>query len=70
MGWEVIGMLGGNVSLVTGQNVQPAYPGPGLGGSDKAFLLNVVTPIYEVVRKVSIVMPSHLLALLPSPSFL
>lgn len=55
MGWEVIGMLGGNVSHATGQNVRPEYPGPGFGGSDKAFLVNVVIPIYEVIRKVGAV---------------
>lgn len=41
------------MSLATGQNVRPEYPGLGFGGSEKAFLLNVVIPIYEVIRKVS-----------------
>lgn len=46
MAFEVYGMLAGNVSPMTGENVKPAY-----GGEDEAFLKRVVTPIYEVIHK-------------------
>lgn len=47
MAFELYGMLAGNVSPMTGENVKPAY-----GGEEEAFLKKVVTPIYEVVAKV------------------
>ncbi|KAL7202962.1 hypothetical protein ACSBR1_034419 [Camellia fascicularis] len=46
MAFELYGMLAGNVSPVTGENVKPAY-----GGEEEAFLRKVVTPIYEVIAK-------------------
>ncbi|KAK2998881.1 hypothetical protein RJ639_024246, partial [Escallonia herrerae] len=46
MAFELYGMLAGNVSLTTGENVKPAY-----GGEEEAFLGKVVTPIYEVISK-------------------
>ncbi|XP_048324045.2 callose synthase 3 [Ziziphus jujuba] len=46
MAFELYGMLAGNVSPMTGENVKPAY-----GGEEEAFLKKVVTPIYEVVAK-------------------
>ena len=48
MAFELYGMLAGNVSPMTGENVKPAY-----GGEEEAFLRKVVTPIYEVIAKVS-----------------
>ncbi|KAI3705428.1 hypothetical protein L1987_75665 [Smallanthus sonchifolius] len=44
MAFELYGMLAGNVSLMTGENVKPAY-----GGDEEAFLTKVVTPIYNVI---------------------
>ncbi|PPS05987.1 hypothetical protein GOBAR_AA14662 [Gossypium barbadense] len=46
MAFELYGMLAGNVSPLTGENIQPAY-----GGEEEAFLKKVVTPIYEVIRR-------------------
>ncbi|KAL1565196.1 Callose synthase 3 [Salvia divinorum] len=46
MAFELYGMLAGNVSPMTGENVKPAY-----GGEDEAFLKKVVTPIYDVIAK-------------------
>lgn len=46
MAFELYGMLAGNVSPVTGENVRPVY-----GGAEESFLLKVVTPIYEVIAK-------------------
>ncbi|GAV73698.1 LOW QUALITY PROTEIN: Glucan_synthase domain-containing protein/DUF605 domain-containing protein/FKS1_dom1 domain-containing protein, partial [Cephalotus follicularis] len=46
MAFELYGMLAGNVSPMTGENVKPAY-----GGEEEAFLKKVVTPIYEVIAK-------------------
>ncbi|KAL4565097.1 hypothetical protein LXL04_029181 [Taraxacum kok-saghyz] len=46
MAFEVYGMLAGNVSLMTGENVRPVY-----GGDEEAFLRKVVTPIYNVIAK-------------------
>ncbi|TYG56862.1 hypothetical protein ES288_D08G098000v1 [Gossypium darwinii] len=46
MAFELYGMLAGNVSPLTGENIQPAY-----GGEEEAFLQKVVTPIYEVIRR-------------------
>lgn len=47
MAFELYGMLAGNVSPMTGENVKPAY-----GGEEEAFLRKVVTPIYEVIAHV------------------
>jgi callose synthase len=46
MAFELYGMLAGNVSPMTGENVKPAY-----GGEEEAFLMKVVTPIYKVIEK-------------------
>ncbi|KAK1611629.1 hypothetical protein QYE76_035302 [Lolium multiflorum] len=46
MAFELYGMLSGNVSPLTGENVKPAY-----GGDDEAFLMKVVTPIYRVIEE-------------------
>lgn len=47
MAFELYGMLAGNVSPMTGENIKPAY-----GGEDEAFLRKVVTPIYIVIAEV------------------
>lgn len=47
MAFELYGMLAGNVSHMTGENVKPAY-----GGDEEAFLTKVVSPIYDVIAKV------------------
>jgi hypothetical protein len=49
MASELHGMLAGNVSMVTGDNMKPAY-----GGEDESFLKLVVSPIYEVISRVGI----------------
>ncbi|XP_047321239.1 callose synthase 3-like [Impatiens glandulifera] len=46
MAFELYGMLAGNVSPMTGENVKPAC-----GGKEEAFLNEVVTPIYNVIAK-------------------
>jgi len=46
MAYELYGMVGGNVSAVTGENTKPAY-----GGEDESFLNKVVTPIYNVISE-------------------
>ncbi|OVA03160.1 Glycosyl transferase [Macleaya cordata] len=46
MAFELYGMLAGNVSPMTGENVKPAY-----GGEEEAFLNKVVTPIYDSIAK-------------------
>uniref|UniRef100_A0A1D1XVQ2 1,3-beta-glucan synthase n=2 Tax=Anthurium amnicola TaxID=1678845 RepID=A0A1D1XVQ2_9ARAE len=46
MAFELYGMLAGNVSPMTGENIKPAY-----GGEEEAFLQKVVTPIYETIKK-------------------
>ncbi|CAA0808489.1 Putative callose synthase 8 [Striga hermonthica] len=46
MASELHGMLTGAVSLTTGEIVKPAY-----GGKSEAFLTDVVSPIYEVIRQ-------------------
>ncbi|KAM7497427.1 hypothetical protein LguiA_021841 [Lonicera macranthoides] len=46
MAFELYGMLAGNVSPMTGENVKPAY-----GGEEESFLRKVITPIYEVIAK-------------------
>jgi hypothetical protein len=50
MSYELYGVLSGSVSLITGEKVQPAY-----GGGEEPFLNNVVTPIYNVIYKVPII---------------
>lgn len=47
MAFELYGMLAGNVSPMTGENIKPAY-----GGDEEAFLRKVVTPIYDVIKRV------------------
>jgi hypothetical protein len=49
MASELHGMLAGNVSMVTGDNMKPAY-----GGEEEIFLRKVVTPIYNVIAQVPI----------------
>ncbi|KAJ8467932.1 hypothetical protein OPV22_030484 [Ensete ventricosum] len=46
MAFELYGMLAGNVSPMTGENIRPAY-----GGDEEAFLKKIVTPIYEIIAK-------------------
>ncbi|XP_043691872.1 callose synthase 3-like isoform X2 [Telopea speciosissima] len=46
MAFELYGMLAGNVSPMTGENVKPAY-----GGEEEAFLAKVVSPIYQTIAK-------------------
>eukprot|EP01018_Ginkgo_biloba_P029298 Gb_06219 [translate_table: standard] len=46
MAYELYGMLAGNVSPMTGENIKPAY-----GGDEESFLRKVVTPIYAVIAK-------------------
>lgn len=47
MVYELHGVLSGAISLTTWEKVMPAY-----GGEPESFLNDVVTPIYEVIRKV------------------
>ncbi|XP_052191392.1 callose synthase 5 isoform X2 [Diospyros lotus] len=44
MAYELHGLLAGNVSIVTGENIRPSY-----GGDDESFLRKVITPIYRVI---------------------
>ncbi|XVF14888.1 hypothetical protein REPUB_Repub09cG0099600 [Reevesia pubescens] len=46
MAYELHGLLAGNVSIVTGENIKPSY-----GGDDEAFLRKVITPLYCVIEK-------------------
>ncbi|THU60461.1 hypothetical protein C4D60_Mb07t13000 [Musa balbisiana] len=46
MAYELHGLLAGNVSVVTGENIRPSY-----GGDDEAFLKKVISPIYRVIEK-------------------
>ncbi|KAJ8504487.1 hypothetical protein OPV22_005373 [Ensete ventricosum] len=46
MAYELQGLLTGNVSIVTGENIRPSY-----GGDDEAFLKKVISPIYHVIEK-------------------
>ncbi|KAM0068509.1 putative 1,3-beta-glucan synthase [Helianthus debilis subsp. tardiflorus] len=46
MAFEMYGILVGNVSPMTGEDVKPAY-----GGDEEAFLKEVVSPIYQVIAK-------------------
>ncbi|MED6125206.1 Callose synthase 5 [Stylosanthes scabra] len=45
MAYELNGLLAGNVSIVTGENIKPSY-----GGEDESFLRKVITPIYRVIE--------------------
>ncbi|GAU38073.1 hypothetical protein TSUD_318670 [Trifolium subterraneum] len=45
MAYELHGLLAGNVSIVTGENIKPSY-----GGEEEAFLRRVVAPIYRVIQ--------------------
>ncbi|KAL2498594.1 Callose synthase 5 [Abeliophyllum distichum] len=45
MAYELHGLLAGNVSIVTGENIKPSY-----GGDDESFLRKVITPIYRVIE--------------------
>ncbi|RHN69933.1 putative 1,3-beta-glucan synthase [Medicago truncatula] len=45
MAYELHGLLAGNVSIVTGENIKPSY-----GGDDEAFLRKVISPIYKVIH--------------------
>ncbi len=47
MAYELHGMLTGALSMVTGEQVMPAY-----GGAPESFLNNVVTPLYNVIYEV------------------
>ncbi|KAK3027298.1 hypothetical protein RJ639_041119 [Escallonia herrerae] len=44
MAYELHGMLIGDISIMTGEKVMPAY-----GGGPESFLNNVVTPFYSVI---------------------
>ncbi|KAK1403845.1 1,3-beta-glucan synthase [Heracleum sosnowskyi] len=44
MAYELHGLLAGNVSIVTGENIKPSY-----GGDNEAFLRKVISPIYRVI---------------------
>nr|XP_017248464.1 PREDICTED: callose synthase 5-like isoform X2 [Daucus carota subsp. sativus] len=46
MAYELHGLLAGNVSIITGENIKPSY-----GGDDESFLRKVITPIYRVIDK-------------------
>lgn len=48
MAYELHGLLAGNVSIVTGENIKPSY-----GGDDESFLRKVITPLYRVIDKVT-----------------
>jgi asparagine synthetase A len=47
MSYEMHGVLSGAISLTTWEKVMPAY-----GNEPESFLNNVVTPIYNVLKKV------------------
>lgn len=47
MAYELHGLLAGNVSIITGENIKPSY-----GGDDESFLRKVIAPIYRVIEKV------------------
>ncbi|CAK9146927.1 unnamed protein product [Ilex paraguariensis] len=46
MAYELHGLLAGNVSIVTGENIKPSY-----GGDNESFLRKVITPIYRVIDR-------------------
>lgn len=58
MAYELHGLLAGNVSIVTGENIKPSY-----GGDDESFLRKVITPIYRVIDKVMCLKYLHFLTL-------
>ena len=47
MAYELHGILSGAISLTTWEKIMPAY-----GGEPESFLNNVITPIYDVIKKV------------------
>jgi len=47
MAYELHGLLAGNVSIVTGENIKPSY-----GSDDEAFLCKIITPLYRVIERV------------------
>jgi len=47
MAYELHGMLAGNVSVVTGENIKPAY-----GGDEESFLRKIIIPLYRIVEEV------------------
>lgn len=49
MAFELYGILAGNISPLTGEHIKPAH-----GGEEEAFLKKVVTPIYDIIAKVSV----------------
>ncbi|CAL0327582.1 unnamed protein product [Lupinus luteus] len=53
MAYELHGLLAGNVSIVTGENIKPSY-----GGNDESFLRKVITPIYRVIEKLHFIFRS------------
>lgn len=61
MAYELHGLLAGNVSIVTGENIKPSY-----GGDDESFLRKVVSPLYRVIDRVSLMHP--IVKLLPFSS--
>ncbi|EPS63966.1 hypothetical protein M569_10816, partial [Genlisea aurea] len=46
MAYELHGLLAGNVSIVTGENIKPS-----IGGEEESFLRKVVTPVYRVIER-------------------
>ncbi|XP_016174291.2 callose synthase 5-like [Arachis ipaensis] len=44
MAYELHGLMAGNVSIVTGENIKPSY-----GGDEEAFLGKVITSLYRVI---------------------
>ncbi|XP_057721214.1 callose synthase 5-like isoform X2 [Arachis stenosperma] len=44
MAYELHSLMGGNVNIVTGENIKPSY-----GGDEEAFLHKVITPLYRVI---------------------
>ncbi|KAL8210471.1 hypothetical protein R6Q57_004908 [Mikania cordata] len=54
MAFEMYGILAGNVSPMTGEDVKPAY-----GGEQEAFLKEVVSPIYHVIAMAMIIVAWH-----------
>ncbi|XAR73156.1 1,3-beta-glucan synthase [Bertholletia excelsa] len=46
MAYELHGLLAGNVSIVTGENIKPSY-----GGENESFLRKVITPVYQVIER-------------------
>ena len=64
MAYELHGLLAGNVSIVTGENIKPSY-----GGDDEAFLRKVITPLYWVIEKViTQILKLQIILFQPNPS--